>query len=134
MTQSRKELSIACSYLLRLIKPHVDLSVEQINVFKRTFYDVLSKRFVGHWFPGIYEKEKRDVCNKIDVMFLFQQRLTVEARIDVYKQKIGKIQCLYRSLNVPVCRCIDIYLSHSQCGLVSIYFYCFMRIRQLESH
>ncbi|CAF1179683.1 unnamed protein product [Adineta ricciae] len=52
MTQSRKELSIACSYLLRLIKPHVDLSVEQINVFKRTFYDVLSKRFVGHWFPA----------------------------------------------------------------------------------
>jgi hypothetical protein len=54
MTHPRKELNIACSYLLRLIKAHVELSPEQITVFKRTFHDVLSKRFIGHWFPGKY--------------------------------------------------------------------------------
>lgn len=54
MTNPKKELTVACSYLLRLIKAQVTLSPEQINVFKRTFYDVLSKRFVGHWFPGKY--------------------------------------------------------------------------------
>ncbi|UJR31162.1 hypothetical protein I4U23_018669 [Adineta vaga] len=52
MTHPRKELAIACSYLLRLIKPHVELSPDQINVFKRTFHDVLLKRFIGHWFPA----------------------------------------------------------------------------------
>jgi hypothetical protein len=52
MTHPKKELAVACSYLLRLIKPHVELSAEQIHVFKRTFHDILSKRFVGHWFPG----------------------------------------------------------------------------------
>jgi len=52
MTQSKKEITVACSYLLRLMKAHVQLSSEQIAVFKRTFYDVLSKRFVGHWFPA----------------------------------------------------------------------------------
>jgi hypothetical protein len=36
------------------MKAHVELSPEQINVFKRTFHDVLSKRFIGHWFPGKY--------------------------------------------------------------------------------
>ncbi|CAF3207558.1 unnamed protein product [Rotaria socialis] len=52
MTNPKKELNVACSYLLRLMKAHVALSTEQINVFKRTFYDILSKRFVGHWFPA----------------------------------------------------------------------------------
>jgi len=52
MTYPKKELTVACSYLLRLMKAHVKLSPEQINVFKRTFHDVLSKRFVGHWFPA----------------------------------------------------------------------------------
>jgi len=61
MTYPKKELNVACSYLLRLMKAHVQLSPEQINVFKRTFHDILSKRFIGHWFPGndmkiIYEK------------------------------------------------------------------------------
>jgi hypothetical protein len=54
MTYPKKELTVACSYLLRLIKAHVKLSPEQISVFKRTFHDVLSKRFIGHWFPGKY--------------------------------------------------------------------------------
>ncbi|CAF2813484.1 unnamed protein product [Rotaria sp. Silwood2] len=52
MTNPKKELTVACSYLLRLMKAHVKLSQEQINVFKRTFYDILSKRFIGHWFPA----------------------------------------------------------------------------------
>lgn len=52
MTYPRKELIIACHYLLRLIKQHAQLSTEQINVFKRTFYEILLKRFLGHWFPG----------------------------------------------------------------------------------
>lgn len=64
MTHPRKELNIACCYLLRLIKAHVELSPEQITVFKRTFHDVLLKRFIGHWFPGKYfflhaEKRKK---------------------------------------------------------------------------
>ncbi len=54
MTYPKKELTVACSYLLRLMKAHVALSPEQINVFKRTFHDILSKRFIGHWFPGKY--------------------------------------------------------------------------------
>jgi len=54
MTYPKKELNVACSYLLRLMKPHVELSPEQINVFKRIFHDTLSKRFIGHWFPGKY--------------------------------------------------------------------------------
>ncbi len=52
MTYPKKELTVACSYLLRLMKAHVKLSPEQINVFKRTFHEILSKRFIGHWFPG----------------------------------------------------------------------------------
>jgi len=52
MTYPRKELIIACHYLLRLIKQHAQLSTEQINVFKRTFYEILLKRFLGHWFPA----------------------------------------------------------------------------------
>ena len=52
MTYPKKELTVACSYLLRLIKPHVALSPEQIRVFKRTFHDILTKRYIGHWFPG----------------------------------------------------------------------------------
>ncbi|CAF0778496.1 unnamed protein product [Adineta steineri] len=52
MTHPRKELTVACSYLLRLMKAHVELSTEQINVFKRTFHDILSKRYIGHWFPA----------------------------------------------------------------------------------
>ena len=54
MTHPKKELAVACGYLLRLIKAHVQLSPDQINVFKRTFHDILSKRFTGHWFPGRY--------------------------------------------------------------------------------
>ncbi|CAF1082700.1 unnamed protein product [Rotaria sordida] len=52
MTNPKKELTVACSYLLRLMKAHVKLSQEQINIFKRTFYDILCKRFIGHWFPA----------------------------------------------------------------------------------
>ena len=52
MTQPKKELTVACSYLLRLMKAHVQLSPEQINLFKRAFHDILTKRYVGHWFPG----------------------------------------------------------------------------------
>lgn len=52
MTYPKKELTVACSYLLRLMKAHVELSSEQINIFKRTFHDILSKRYVGHWFPA----------------------------------------------------------------------------------
>ncbi|CAF1181903.1 unnamed protein product [Rotaria sordida] len=52
MTNPKKELTVACSYLLRLMKAHVKLSQEQINIFKRNFYDILSKRFIGHWFPA----------------------------------------------------------------------------------
>lgn len=52
MTNPKKELHIACNYLLRLIKPHIQLSPEQINLFKRSFFDILSKRYVDHWFPA----------------------------------------------------------------------------------
>ena len=52
MTNPKKELNVACNYLLRLMKAHVELSNEQINLFKRTFYDVLSQRYIDHWFPG----------------------------------------------------------------------------------
>jgi hypothetical protein len=52
MTNPKKELNVACNYLLRLMKAHVQLSNEQINLFKRVFHDILSKRFVEHWFPG----------------------------------------------------------------------------------
>ncbi|CAF3615148.1 unnamed protein product [Rotaria sordida] len=52
MTYPNKELHVACNYLLRLIKAHVELSNEQINLFKHTFHDILSKRFVNHWFPA----------------------------------------------------------------------------------
>jgi len=52
MTNPKKELHIACNYLLRLIKAHVQLSTEQINLFKRSFFDILTKRYVDHWFPG----------------------------------------------------------------------------------
>ena len=52
MTYPKKELNVACSYLLRLIKTRVELSPEQINVFKRTFHEIVSRRFIGHWFPG----------------------------------------------------------------------------------
>jgi hypothetical protein len=53
MTNPKKELNVACNYLLRLMKAHVQLSSDQINLFKRVFHDILSKRFVDHWFPGI---------------------------------------------------------------------------------
>lgn len=56
MTYPKKELTVACSYLLRLVKAHVQLSPEQIHIFKRTFHEILSKRFLGHWFPG------KDLC------------------------------------------------------------------------
>lgn len=52
MTCPKKELQVACNYLLRLMKAHVELSNEQINLFKRAFHDILSKRFLNHWFPG----------------------------------------------------------------------------------
>ncbi|UJR15519.1 hypothetical protein I4U23_002459 [Adineta vaga] len=52
MTNPKKELNVACNYLLRLMKAHVQLSNEQINLFKRTFRDILTKRFVDHWFPA----------------------------------------------------------------------------------
>lgn len=52
MSYAKKELHVACNYLLRLMKGQTELSNEQINLFKRTFHDVLSKRFVDHWFPG----------------------------------------------------------------------------------
>ena len=61
MTHPKKELTVACSYLLRLMKAQVQLSSEQINTFKRTFHDVLSKRYVGHWFPGRREALDRPV-------------------------------------------------------------------------
>ncbi|CAF1473098.1 unnamed protein product [Adineta steineri] len=51
MTNPKKELTVACNYLLRLMKPHVKLSNDQINLFKRSFHDILSKRFIDHWFP-----------------------------------------------------------------------------------
>lgn len=53
MTNPTKELNVACNYLLRLMKAHVQLSNEQKNLFKRVFYEILSKRYVDHWFPGI---------------------------------------------------------------------------------
>ncbi len=56
MTNPKKELTVACNYLLRLMKAHVQLSNEQINLFKRSFHDILSKRFVDHWFPGDNKK------------------------------------------------------------------------------
>lgn len=52
MTPPKKELTVACNYLLRLMKAHVELSPEQILMFKRAFHDTLTKRFVGHWFPA----------------------------------------------------------------------------------
>ena len=52
MTIAKKEITVACNYLLRLIKAHVQLSIEQIQLFKTVFHDILSKRFVDHWFPG----------------------------------------------------------------------------------
>jgi len=52
MTNSKKEINVACNYLLRLIKAHVELSAEQIQLFKRVFFETLFKRFVGHWFPA----------------------------------------------------------------------------------
>ncbi|CAF3344008.1 unnamed protein product [Rotaria socialis] len=52
MTYPKKELHVACNYLLRLMKAHVTLTNEQINLFKFTFHDILSKRFVNHWFPA----------------------------------------------------------------------------------
>ncbi|CAF3454353.1 unnamed protein product [Rotaria sp. Silwood1] len=52
MTYPKKQLHVACNYLLRLMKAHVELSNEQINLFKRTFHDILSKRFINHWFPA----------------------------------------------------------------------------------
>jgi hypothetical protein len=52
MTNPKKELNVACNYLLRLMKAHVQLSNEQINLFKRVFHEILSKRFVDHWFPA----------------------------------------------------------------------------------
>jgi len=52
MTNPKKELNVACNYLLRLMKAHVQLSNEQINLFKRVFHDILTKRFVDHWFPA----------------------------------------------------------------------------------
>jgi hypothetical protein len=55
MTNPKKELTVACSYLLRLMKGHVQLTPEQINIFKRAFHDILTKRYVGHWFPGKIE-------------------------------------------------------------------------------
>ena len=43
------------------MKGHVELSPEQILVFKRAFHDILSKRYVGHWFPGeIMKKRERE--------------------------------------------------------------------------
>ena len=59
MTNSKKEINVACNYLLRLIKAHVELSAEQIQLFKRVFFDTLSKRFVGHWFPGTTARVER---------------------------------------------------------------------------
>lgn len=52
MTNPTKELNVACNYLLRLIKPHVQLTNEQKNLFKNVFHEILSKRFINHWFPG----------------------------------------------------------------------------------
>jgi hypothetical protein len=86
MTNPKKELNVACNYLLRLMKAHVQLSNEQINLFKRVFHDILSKRFVDHWFPG---KKKRIYFNSS--FFLFKPHHIVVVHIDVYKQKIGKI-------------------------------------------
>lgn len=52
MTNPKKELNVACNYFLRLIKNHIQLTNEQINQFKYVFYEILSKRFLDHWFPG----------------------------------------------------------------------------------
>lgn len=52
MTHPKKELTVACNYLLRLMKAHVELTPEQILKFKRAFHDTLAKRFVGHWLQS----------------------------------------------------------------------------------
>lgn len=61
MTNLKKELNVACNYLLRLIKGHVQLSNEQIALFKRVFHEILSKRFVDHWFPGKSSPSSRSI-------------------------------------------------------------------------
>ena len=86
MTNLKKELNVACNYFLRLIKNHIQLTNEQINLFKRVFHEILSKRFVDHWFPG------RSFHSLVNLIRFFQQHLIVEVPIDVFKLNIGKIQ------------------------------------------
>lgn len=62
MTHPQKEITVACSYLLRLMKAHVQLSPEQISIFKRTFHDILSKRYNGHWFPATPQRGSAFRC------------------------------------------------------------------------
>ena len=61
MTHPKKELTVACNYLLRLMKAHIELTPEQILKFKRAFHDTLAKRFVGHWFPGRSKEREREL-------------------------------------------------------------------------
>lgn len=91
MTNPKKELHIACNYFLRLIKPHVQLSPEQILLFKRVFFDILSKRYVDHWFPGkgITTELQHTIANS--PFSLLKQHHIVEVPIDVCKPNIGKI-------------------------------------------
>jgi hypothetical protein len=87
MTNPKKELNVACNYLLRLMKAHVQLSNEQINLFKRVFHEILSKRFLDHWFPS-----KQFMLLNSMITLLFQLHHIVEVHIGVYKPKIGKIR------------------------------------------
>lgn len=113
MTNPKKELNVACNYFLRLIKNHVQLTNEQINLFKRVFHEILWKRFVDHWFPG------KSFASSVDLIQFFQQHLIVEVLIDVFKPNIGKIQYSNPLLNVLVCHFIAIYPPCSLCGLVT---------------
>ncbi|CAF0787258.1 unnamed protein product [Didymodactylos carnosus] len=68
-----KEIDVAGDYLLKLLNGKMKFSVKQIDLFKHTFYDVLSKRFMGHWFPehpnkGTAYRCIRSMNNRIDTV------------------------------------------------------------------
>ncbi|CAF0771545.1 unnamed protein product [Didymodactylos carnosus] len=46
-----KEIDVAGDYLMKLLNGKMKFSVKQVDLFKHIFNDVLSKRFMGHWFP-----------------------------------------------------------------------------------
>lgn len=98
MTIAKKEINVACNYLLRLIKAQTKLSIEQIQLFKTVFHETLLKRFINHWFPGkTDETNNKTIGHDLKMIFKFfskksSQRVhTVEVLIDVYKQNTGKI-------------------------------------------